>query len=209
MARLPDLVRDSQLNVELRDGCTVHGYFESSLASRQRAVPREETWKQERHIGGGAFGSVWLETCTNGRQKGVVRAVKKIALGRNSARDAAYIRELEAVAKFSHPKVWRLVLARFFRLQILTTLWQYERCFVKSFGWYESLGSLCIAMEYCELGDLQGYLSSAPPLPEIQAQEITFQTLEGVRYMHENEFAHRDLKPGVRSQIPGFKVRRV
>jgi serine/threonine protein kinase len=64
-------------------------------------------------------------------------------------------------------------------------------------------------MEYCELGDLQGYLSSAPPLPEIQAQEITFQTLEGVRYMHENEFAHRDLKPGVRSQIPGFKARRV
>jgi serine/threonine protein kinase len=64
-------------------------------------------------------------------------------------------------------------------------------------------------MEYCELGDLQGYLSSAPSLPEIQAQEITFQTLEGVRYMHENEFAHRDLKPGVRSQIPGFKARRV
>ena len=49
-------------------------------------------------------------------------------------------------------------------------------------------------MEYCELGDLQNYLSSEPPLPEIQAQEITFQMLEGVRYMHENEFAHRDLK---------------
>ncbi len=61
-------------------------------------------------------------------------------------------------------------------------------------------------MEYCELGDLQGYLSSKPPLPEIQAQEITFQMLEGVRYMHENEFAHRDLKPAVRSQIPGFEA---
>jgi len=64
-------------------------------------------------------------------------------------------------------------------------------------------------MEYCELGDLQGYLSSAPPLPETQAQEITFQTLEGVRYMHENEFAHRDLKPAVRSQIPSSKVWRL
>ena len=79
----------------------------------------------------------------------------------------------------------------------------------QSFGWYESLGSLCIAMEYCELGDLEDYLSSVPPLPEIQAQEITFQTLEGVRYMHENEFAQRDLKPAVRSQIPGFKAPRV
>src|SRR5205809_6166247 len=94
--RFPDLVRDSQLDVELRDGCTVHVYFESSLASRQRAVPREETWKEERHIGGGAFGSVWLQTCTSGRQKGRVRAVKKIALGRNCARDTAYIQELEA-----------------------------------------------------------------------------------------------------------------
>jgi calcium/calmodulin-dependent protein kinase I len=64
-------------------------------------------------------------------------------------------------------------------------------------------------MEYCELGDLQAYLSSTPPLLEIQAQEITFQILEGVCYMHENEFAHRDLKPSVRSQIPRFKARLV
>ena len=105
MARLSDLVRDSQLDVKLRDGCTVHTYFESSLASRQRAVPREKIWKEEQHIGGGAFGSVWLQTCTSGGQKGRVRAVKKIALGGNFTRDAAYIRELEAIAKFSHPKV--------------------------------------------------------------------------------------------------------
>ncbi len=89
---------------------------------------------------------------------------------------------------------------------MLTTLWQYQRCFVQSFGWYESLGSLCIAMEYCELGDLQGYLFSAPPLPEIQVQEITYQMLEGVCYIHANQFAHRDLKPSVRSQISSFKI---
>jgi len=89
---------------------------------------------------------------------------------------------------------------------MLTIVWQYEHRFVHFFGWYESVGNLCIAMEYCELGDLQSYLSSAPPLPETQAQEITYQMLEGVRYMHENEFAHRDLKPGVRSQILSFNV---
>ena len=60
-------------------------------------------------------------------------------------------------------------------------------------------------MEYCELGDLETYLSSAPPLPETQAQEITFQMLEGVRYMHDNEFAHRDLKPAVR-KFPASKL---
>ncbi len=105
MIRLPDLVRDSQLNTEFRDGCTIHKYVESSLASRQRTVLREETWKQERQVGGGGFGSVWLEQCTKGKEKDAVRAVKKIVVGRNNARDAAYVRELEAIAKFSHPKV--------------------------------------------------------------------------------------------------------
>src|ERR1700712_6036468 len=52
-------------------------------------------------------------------------------------------------------------------------------------------------MEYCELGDLHKHLSSNPPLPEKEAQEVMFQILEGIRYMHEHEFAHRDLKPAV------------
>ena len=183
--------------------------FEYSPSSRQRAVPTEEIWKQERQIGSGGFGSVWLETCTSGIQKGTIRAMKKIAVRQTSSRDAAYIRELEAIAKFSHRKVWRLVLMQFLRIRILTTSWQYAQCFVQSFGWCESLGSLCITMEYCEFDDLQDYLSFAPPLPEIQAQEIIFQTLEGVRHMHENEFTHRDLKPGVLSQIPCLKTWRV
>jgi len=105
MSRLPDLVRDSQLDVELRDGCTVHVCFEYSPSSRQRAVPTEEIWKQERQIGSGGFGSVWLETYTSGIQKGAIRAVKKIAVRQTSSRDAAYIRELEAIAKFSHRKI--------------------------------------------------------------------------------------------------------
>jgi serine/threonine protein kinase len=54
-------------------------------------------------------------------------------------------------------------------------------------------------MEYCELGDLQNYMFFNPALPESQAQEIVFQLLQGIQYMHEHEFAHRDLKPAVRS----------
>jgi serine/threonine protein kinase len=53
-------------------------------------------------------------------------------------------------------------------------------------------------MEYLELGDLQHYLFQASPLPEQEAGEVTFQILEGLSFMHENQFAHRDLKPAVR-----------
>jgi len=53
-------------------------------------------------------------------------------------------------------------------------------------------------MEYLENGDLQRYLLESPPLPEQEAGDITFQILEGLSFMHDNGFAHRDLKPAVR-----------
>jgi serine/threonine protein kinase len=51
-------------------------------------------------------------------------------------------------------------------------------------------------MEYFENGDLQRYLNH--PFPEPEAKEIVYQILEGLRFMHKNSFAHRDLKPAVR-----------
>jgi len=50
-------------------------------------------------------------------------------------------------------------------------------------------------MEYLPDSDLQRYLES--PLPTNEARDITRQLLEGLVFMHENQFAHRDLKPGV------------
>lgn len=54
-------------------------------------------------------------------------------------------------------------------------------------------------MEYLELGDLHQHLAttSAKVLQETEAQVVIFQVLEGIHYMHENGFAHRDLKPSV------------
>lgn len=48
-------------------------------------------------------------------------------------------------------------------------------------------------MEYFPLGDLQDHLSHS--LPETEVQQIAFQIVEGLSFMHLNGFAHRDLKP--------------
>ena len=57
-------------------------------------------------------------------------------------------------------------------------------------------------MEYLEKGDLLAYLEhSRSPLPEGEAKEITLQILEGLDMMHQNNFAHRDLKPNVSGLI--------
>ncbi|KAJ5974082.1 kinase-like domain-containing protein [Penicillium waksmanii] len=177
MSRLPDLVRDSKLETRFVPDFsveTVHTYHESEPA-RRRLVSVLEHWKRQEKIGGGGYSTVWLESCPKVSRQGVqVRAVKQIETGGRFAR-IDFNRELEAIAKFSHPK--------------------YERCFVKSFGWYNTPENLFISMEYLKLGDLHDYLLDRPPLSESQAQDISYQILEGLQMMHENEFMHRDLKP--------------
>ncbi|OKL64436.1 hypothetical protein UA08_00881 [Talaromyces atroroseus] len=177
MARLSDLIRDSKLETHFEPHSsveTVHTYNTPDPTSRRRLVRRSEHWKRQNKIGGGSYGSVWLEKCTQGYRDVQVRAIKQIEKHEQFAH-IDYTRELEAIAKFSHAK--------------------YERCFVKSFGWYESPEHLFIAMEYLDLGDLHTYLYRNPALPEHDAREVTYQILDGLNLMHENEFCHRDMKP--------------
>ncbi|KAJ6140713.1 hypothetical protein N7497_011606 [Penicillium chrysogenum] len=167
MAQIPDLIRDSKLETYFLPDCTVetvHRFQESDSASGQRLVTRLEHWRRQRRVGNGGFGTVWLEECIKagrpgGTQDGTVRAVKQIDMDTRFG-SIDYNRELEAIAKFSHSR--------------------YERCFVKSFGWYEGPGQLFIAMEYLETGDLFAYLyqKPLPPLPEAEAKEIAYQILD-------------------------------
>jgi serine/threonine protein kinase len=71
---------------------------------------------------------------------------------------------------------------------------------VKSFGWYDDSKSIYIAMEFLPDGDLHKQLTS--PLPESEGQAIVLQILEGLNFMHQNGFAHRDLKPAVSILTP-------
>ncbi|KAJ5370386.1 Tetratricopeptide-like helical [Penicillium cataractarum] len=178
MAQISDLIRDSRLDTYFLPDHrveTVHAYRESDPTGQRRVVNRSEHWKREKKIGGGGYGDVWLEKCTSGGQPNCTfRAVKQMTVDlKYGAID--YNRELEAIAKFSHKR--------------------YERCFVRSFGWYEDGDQLFIAMEYLEAGDMFSLLYQKPPLPEIDAKEIADQILEGLDMMHDNGFAHRDLKP--------------
>ncbi|KAJ5734006.1 Tetratricopeptide-like helical [Penicillium malachiteum] len=179
MARLPDLVEDSKLGANIIPyfNVTIHTYRESDPDSRRRLVSRSEHWQRQKKIGAGSYASVWLERCIEGGRQGAsaLRAVKQIDLSRSGQKPGFHNRELEAISKFSHSR--------------------YERCFVKSFGWYESPDNLYIAMEYLEIGDLYDYMNRRPPLSETEAQQITFQVLEGLGMLHENGFTHRDLKP--------------
>ncbi|KAI1752059.1 kinase-like domain-containing protein [Xylaria castorea] len=175
--KLPELVRDSKLETILDGDNTVHIYCDRP---GRHVEPRRETWKKEKIVGSGGNGVVWLETqLTGGLNKGNqarYRAVKQITLAQATSVLQICKSELEALAKFSSPK--------------------YMPSFVESFGWYEGSGFLFIAMEYCPLGDLQRFLIEHTQLSESDACEIIFQVVKGLKFMHDEGFAHRDLKPG-------------
>jgi serine/threonine protein kinase len=176
--KLPDLVRDSKLETILNEDNTVHIFYDRP---GRRAVPQRETWKKERIIGNGGNGVVWLEKRLAGSpSKGSqarYRAVKQITLAHATSVLQICTSELEALAKFSSRK--------------------YVPWFVESFGWYEGSGFLSIVMEYCPLGDLQRFLIKNTRLPESDTREIMCQVVKGLQFMHDEGFAHRDLKPGV------------
>ncbi|KAF5520197.1 Serine/threonine-protein kinase ATG1a [Colletotrichum aenigma] len=70
---------------------------------------------------------------------------------------------------------------------------RYTPSFVKSYGWFQSVDAIYIAMEYVEYGDLEKHLEK--PIPEDEARLITRQLAEGLHHLHQNGFTHRDLKP--------------
>jgi len=150
-------------------------------SARQRSLKTEEIWERKHTLGQGAFGTVWLEECITGAgsagagrdPKAALRAVKVVRKTPDVSVSELY-RELEALAKFSHDR--------------------FVHCFVRSLGWFENDTDLFIAMEYLRYGDLQNYLGQ--PFPEVEARQIALQVTEGLQLMHENGFAHRDLKPG-------------
>ncbi|KAM7213475.1 kinase-like domain containing protein [Rhypophila decipiens] len=180
-----DLVRDSKIETEVLETWTKHVFYTPGSSAKERQVRKEEKWVRDAYLGQGAFGTVHRERCEEGERKDTVRAVKEIKKRVMAGEELDYNRELEAIVKFSNPR--------------------YSHCFVRSDGWFETPNSVFITMEYLELGDLQSHL--AHPLHEFDARDITAQIIEGLHIMHENDFVHRDLKPGnimVVSRRPWF-----
>jgi Protein tyrosine and serine/threonine kinase len=105
MPPISDLVQDTKLETQFYRDHTEHVYYVTGATPRQRKVRKVERWERDEHIGAGAFGTVWLEKSVT--ENGAVqrRAVKEIRKSAEKSRAVDYSRELEAIAKFSHPKV--------------------------------------------------------------------------------------------------------
>lgn len=94
---LPELVRQARLETKIRRDRTTHTRLRS-----HRRDSTQEVWVKQKTIGQGGYGQVWVERKSNStRATPELRAVKRI-LTTTQRRD--YVRELEALAKFSSNK---------------------------------------------------------------------------------------------------------
>lgn len=72
----------------------------------RRRGPEQERWVRQKMLGRGGFGIVWLEERELKSQTSYnSRAVKQLDIEKLRSKKSDYVKELEALAKFSQAKV--------------------------------------------------------------------------------------------------------
>lgn len=102
---LPDIVRDSKLEVKIFADHIVQIDYVSNPITGQRRSRVEQRWQLMEELGKGSYGAVWLAKCTSGPASGQIRAVKELSKGGAKLSPVDYCRELEAITKFSQERV--------------------------------------------------------------------------------------------------------
>jgi serine/threonine protein kinase len=167
------IVLSTRLVVRFDSTKNVTHHFRYVAQPRKRSVTVRNSWKRVKELGEGTYGKVYMEKCVDGPRLQGLQAVKRTRKKPNIDWEG----ELRAIALFSTE--------------------MFRNSFVESTGGYETGNTIYVVMELIEHGDLQGHLHG--PLPEPEAQTIVSQILQGLACMHQQGFAHRDLKPKVRA----------
>ncbi|VDN02639.1 unnamed protein product [Thelazia callipaeda] len=137
------------------------------------STPRPPTnWKQGKCIGSGTFGKVYL--CVD------VDTGKELALKRFEI-------------CYGHKHLQNHIIQLENEINLLSTIQHYR--IVQYFGAQQIKDAICIFMEFMTGGSVKDCISVYGPLSSTVARKYTYQVLQGLQYLHDNEIIHRDIKP--------------
>lgn len=122
---------------------------------------------KENELGKGGYGTVVPGTeISTGRMYAV-----KIMRKADKKNAKAIEREVDALARLSHPNIVRLKDS------------------------FQGTESFYVVMEYVSKGDLHDFITQRGPIKERNVQEISRQVFSAVDYMHSLNISHRDITP--------------
>lgn len=125
-------------------------------------------------IGKGSYGHVMVARYEDRKQNGkrIVLACKCVAKDKapKDFLDKFFPREIEILRKISHPNI----------IAIHSIL--------------QSGSTVFIFMRWAERGDLLDYVKQNGPIPESHACLWFYQMVSAIKYLHNLDYAHRDLK---------------
>lgn len=122
-------------------------------------------YRLEDRIGTGGYGDVW-------RAVGLAEGTQDSEVAIKEFRDGVNVRELELLARLSHPNVIALL------------------------GIESHEGRHCIVMEYADGGSAAAMLRSYPSgVPPEQVARVVLDVAAGLDYLHAEGVVHRDVKP--------------
>ena len=129
-----------------------------------------ENYIEENVLGSGKFGLVKLGYHIESKRKVAIKKLNKKEMNTN---DYNLVKnEMEIMKISQHPNL------------------------IKLYDFFENEDEINIIMEYCEGGDLFGYLEKKDfVLKELQAASFIYKIASAIFYLHSYGIAHRDLKP--------------
>ena len=125
-----------------------------------------EKYKIIKKLGEGSYGVVYLVNNTLTNTKVTMKKIIKIK--ENIIDNLEIKNEIEILRKLDHPNI------------------------VKIIEYFESKDAYYIITEYCEKGELYGYIKNE--YSEKQLAVLFYQVFSGLVYLHDNNIFHRDIK---------------
>lgn len=158
----------------------------TSTTSSFLSIGEDFSWKKGDLLGSGAFGRVWRGLTSNGEQIAVKQIMLDVTDREKAEREYQKVRE---------------------EVEILKTL--QHKNIVSFLGMRREGEEVSIFMQYVTGGSIAQLLARFGPLDEPVFCTYTQQILEGVKYLHDKNVIHRDIKGGNVMLMPNSTIKLV